>query len=269
MVRNNAISTRNQRLASIHSFVRFVQIEVPVNLFEFQKILGIPMKRNKHVPMNYLTVEAMSALLDAPDVDTKHGRRDLMILTLLYDSGARVQELIDISVSDIRTAKPTTITLYGKGGKVRTVPLMSQTTEMLIQYLKEQNIFDRVEKGNYPVFTNSRKERLSRDGITYILKKYVSIAKSENNILYPERISPHVFRHTKSMHMLQSNINLVYIRDFLGHASVTSTEIYARADVEAKRKALEMAYVKAKIPEQSNWIEDKSLIEWLKNLCDQ
>jgi len=265
--RKCAISTRNQRLACIHAFVRFVQTELPANLFEMQKILGIPAKKTSHASMSFLSPEAMSALLKSPDTTKKQGRRDLMILTLLYDSGARVQELIDLSVGDIRTDAPATITLYGKGRKIRTVPLMSQTTDLLVQYLKEQNLFGKPEKKSSPLFTNSRKERLSRAGIAYILKKYVSLAESKTNIVFPEKISPHVLRHTKAMHMLQSNINLIYIRDFLGHVNVTTTEIYAKADVEVKRKALEAAYIKTEIPEQPEWINDKSLMEWLKNLC--
>lgn len=138
---------------------------------------------------------------------------------------------------------------------------------MFIGYLKEQNLFGKNEKRNLPVFTNSRKERLSRVGIAYILKKYFALAKANTEIVYPDRISPHVLRHTKAMHMLQSNINLIYIRDFLGHVNVTTTEIYAKADVEVKRKALEAAYVQAEIPKQPEWIDDKSLMEWLKNLC--
>lgn len=265
--RKYAISSRNQRLACIHAFVRFVQTEVPENLFELQRILGIPSKKATHASINYLTADAMSTLLKAPDTTTKHGRRDLMILTLLYDSGARVQELINLSVCDVRTDKPATITLYGKGRKVRTVPLMSHTNDMFIGYLKEQNLFGKNEKRNLPVFINSRKERLSRVGIAYILNKYFALAKANTEIVYPDRISPHVLRHTKAMHMLQSNINLIYIRDFLGHVNVTTTEIYAKADVEVKRKALENAYVQAEIPEQPEWIDDKSLMEWLKNLC--
>lgn len=265
--RQYAISSRNQRLACIHAFVRFVQTEAPANLFELQRILGIPSKKTVQPSISYLSVDAMTALLKAPDTTTKHGRRDLMILTLLYDSGARVQELINLSVCDIRTDKPATITLYGKGRKVRTVPLMNRTNDMLILYLKEHNLFERNEKRNFPVFTNSRNERLSRVGVAYILNKYFTLAKADSEIVYPDRISPHVLRHTKAMHMLQSNINLIYIRDFLGHVNVSTTEIYAKADVEVKRRALEAAFVKAEIPEQAEWIDDKSLMEWLKNLC--
>ena len=217
--------------------------------------------------MTYLSVEAMSALLNEPDISTKRGRRDLMLLTLLYDSGARVQELINLSVKDVRTSAPATITLLGKGRKIRSIPLMSRTNKMLVQYLKEQQFWEIPEKLDSPLFFNSRNERLTRAGITYIIQKYVDKAKNNTDIIFPEKVTPHVFRHTKAMHLLQSNINLIYIRDFLGHVSITTTEIYARADSETKRKALEAAYVNAEAPIQPDWNDDKNLMVWLKNIC--
>ncbi|HAE62867.1 MAG TPA: integrase [Eubacteriaceae bacterium] len=264
--RNCSISTRNQRLACIHAFIKYTQPDLPANLMEIQKILGIQNKKSAHLSLSFLSVEAMSELLKVPNTHTKAGRRDLMILTLLYDSGARVQELIDLSVRDIRTESPATITLHGKGRKVRSVPLMNQTNSLMLQYLKEHQLWNRPEKLDASVFFNNRKEKFTRAGITYILNKYFSIAKENSEIVFPDKISPHVLRHTKAMHMLQSNINLVYIRDFLGHVNVSTTEIYAKADVEIKRRALEAAYVKADIPEQPNWCDDKNLMDWLKDL---
>lgn len=265
--RNCSVSTRNQRLACIHAFIRYVETELPENLFELQKILAMPSKKCTHENMTYLSVEAMSALLNEPDISTKRGRRDLMLLTLLYDSGTRVQELINLSVKDVRTSAPATITLLGKGRKIRSIPLMSRTNKMLVQYLKEQQFWERPEKLDSPLFFNSRSERLTRAGITHIIKKYVDAAKNSTEIIFPEKVTPHVFRHTKAMHLLQSNINLIYIRDFLGHVSITTTEIYARADSEIKRKALEAAYVKAEAPMQPDWNDDKNLMVWLKNIC--
>lgn len=265
--RNCSVSTRNQRLACVHAFARYVQTEFPENLLELQKILGIPSKKCSHENMNYLTIDAMSVLLNLPDVTTRRGRRDLMLLTLLYDSGARVQEIIDLSVKDIRTASPATITLHGKGRKIRSVPLMSQTNKMIVQYLKENRLWERPEKLDHPLFFNNRKEQLTRAGVTYIIKKYVNAAKTTTDVTFPEKISPHVFRHTKAMHMLQSNINLIYIRDFLGHVNVTTTEIYAKADTETKRKALEEAYIQVETPDQPDWTDDKNLMEWLRDIC--
>ena len=261
--------TRNQRLACIHSFIKYIQPDVPRYLNEMQKILSIPYKKIQSESLGYLSAEAMSVLFKMPQTETKSGRRDLMILVLLYDTGARVQELVDLKVRDIRTAAPATATLYGKGRKVRCVPIMEETNKMLLQYLKEQRLFERPEMLDFPLFFNSRHEKLTRAGITYILKKYFKVAKENHPmVVFPDKITPHVLRHTKAMHMLQSGINLIYIRDFLGHVNVSTTEIYAKADAEAKRKALEMATVKAQLPEseQPEWYSNKNLMEWLKDL---
>lgn len=168
--------------------------------------------------MSYLTPDALKAILNQPDRKTLAGRRDLVLLTTLYDTGARVQELINLVVRDIRLDQPSTIALKGKGNKIRHIPLMTRTTSMLKEYLKERRL-STAGKYDHPVFFNSRHQKLTRAGIAYIIKKYVEAAKRQNNIVLPEKISPHVFRHTKAMHLLQANINLVYIRDFLGHAS--------------------------------------------------
>ncbi len=188
-------------------------------------------------------------------------------MTLLYDSGARVQELIDLTVRDIRTENPATITLHGKGRKIRAIPLMDKTNNMMILYLKEVLLWQKPEMADHSVFYNNRKERLTRAGVTYIIQKHVDNARKNTDLVYPQKITPHVFRHTKAMHMLQANINLVYIRDFLGHVNVTTTEIYAKADSEVKRKVLESAYTEISSANFPEWSEDKSLMAWPQNLC--
>lgn len=261
--------TRNQRLAGIHSFVRYIQPDVPMYLKEMQRILGIPNKKMETPSLGYLSVEATSALFKMPESESKAGRRDLMILVLLYDTGARVQELVDLTVRDVRTMSPATVTLHGKGRKIRSIPIMSDTNKMMIQYLREQRLMNRPEMLDFPLFFNRKHEKMTRAGITYILNKYFCAAKANNpQIVFPDRITPHVLRHTKAMHMLQSGINLIYIRDYLGHVNVSTTEIYAKADAEIKRKALEASAIKARLPEtdQGDWCTNKSLMEWLKDL---
>lgn len=265
--RSCGITTRNQRLAGIHAFIRFAQTESPENLLMYQRILHIPAKKGAHKPMNYLLPEALCAVLSETDIYTRTGRRDLMLLTLLYDSGARVQEIIDLRVRDVRIENPATVTLFGKGRKVRCIPLMTKTKSMFESYLKEQSLWQQPEKLDSPLFFNNRNEKLTRAGISYIIDKYVKSAKSHTNTLFPDKISPHVFRHSKAMHMLQANINLIYIRDFLGHVNVTTTEIYAKADATAKRKALEKAYISITDKELPEWAEDKGLMNWLQSLC--
>ena len=188
-------------------------------------------------------------------------------MALLYDSGARVQEIIDLSVRDIRLEEPATVTLTGKGRRVRYVPLMSRTKNIIENYLKEQKLLGKTASLDRPVFFNRQGERLTRAGVAYIIKKYFSNARLEGKTLFPDTVSPHVLRHTKAMHLLQANVNLIYIRDFLGHVNVTTTEIYARADAEIKRKALEQTYPELITEDIPQWSEDKDLMSWLRDFC--
>ncbi len=261
------ISTRNQRLAGIQAFFRYLQAEVPDGLLMFQKIIHIPAKKGSHQPMNYLSTEALKEILAKPDTKTSSGRRGLALMTLLYDSGARVQEIIDLSVRDIRLVEPATVKLTGKGRRIRYVPLMSKTKNIIECYLKEQKLLDNTASLDRPVFFNRQGKKLTRAGVTHIIKKYFAKAKLDGNALFPEIISPHVFRHTKAMHLLQANVNLIYIRDFLGHVNVITTEIYARADAEIKRKALEQSYPELITEDIPQWSEDKDLMNWLRDFC--
>ena len=265
--RRCCITTRNQRLAAIHAFVRYLQLEMPEQLLEFQRILAIPAKKTSHKPVEYLAPDALSALLSCPDLLTPRGRRDLAMLTLLYDSGARVSELADLKIRDVRLDAPSTITLHGKGRKTRCVPLMSKTAALMRCYFAEQSLLDRSEKLDAPVFFNSRFEKLTRAGIAYILNKYVERVRNDGNVLLPESVSPHCMRLSKAVHMLQANVNLIYIRDFLGHVNVSTTEIYAKVDAETKRAALEKAYLPNSHIEYPEWNANKDLMAWLDNLC--
>ncbi|MCL6479755.1 MAG: site-specific integrase [Peptococcaceae bacterium] len=260
-------STRNQRLAGIHAFFRYLQAKAPDGLFMFQKILHIPAKKGFHQPINYLSAEALKEVLAKPDTKTSGGRRDLALMALLYDSGARVQEIIDLSVRDIRLEEPATVKLTGKGRRTRYVPLMSKTKNIIEGYLKEQKLLGNAALLDRPVFFNRQGKKLTRAGVTHIIKKYFAKAKQDGNALFPDTVSPHVFRHTKAMHLLQANVNLIYIRDFLGHVNVTTTEIYARADAEIKRKALEQSYPQLISEDIPQWSEDKDLMNWLRDLC--
>lgn len=264
-VRNNSISTRNQRLAAIHAFFRYVQLESPQHLFLCQQILSIPFKRQVQPAINYLSFEGIQAILAQPDLTTYSGRRDLVLLSLLYDTGARVQELADITVRDVRLTEPCTIKLTGKGRKTRIVPLMSKTAAILRDYISERNL-DALPLLSHPLFCNRVNQKLTRAGIAYILNKYVQLAKELKPEHLPEKISPHGLRHSKSVHLLQSGVNLVYIRDLLGHVDLKSTQIYAKADSEMKRKALEAAYKNAAPQNIPNWQDDDALLSWLKSL---
>lgn len=263
--RNCITSTRNVRLAAFHSFCRYLQTEFPDYIHSAQQILSIPMKKNRRITVEYITLDAMKLLLEKPDNSTRQGRRDMVLLSLLYDSGARAQELADLKVGDIRTASPSTVKLTGKGGKSRIVPLMKPMSELLSKYLKE-NALTGAHTLNYPLFGNRGKKKLTRAGISYIVKKYADKATNEAPELFPKRISPHCFRHSKAMHLLQSGVNLVYIRDILGHTDIQTTEVYARIDGEMKRKALEKSASNIVFDKTPEWQCDTVLMNWLKNL---
>jgi len=259
-------ATRNNRLAAIHAFYRYLQIELPHMLSRCQEILAVPYKKTQKEVMAYLTLDGVKELLSQPDNRTPSGRRDLAMLSLLYDTGARVQELADLRIGDVRLSSPTVIRLTGKGNKSRLVPIMLPTEKLLRQYLDEHDK-DYAAHSGYPLFCNRAGKKLTRAGVAYILDKYFSQAKMKGGSLFPESFSPHGLRHSKAMHLLQSGVNLVYIRDLLGHSDVSTTEVYARADEHFKRKALEQAYPSpTPISETTAWQKDDDLLAWLKNL---
>ncbi|MED4378601.1 site-specific integrase [Schinkia azotoformans] len=263
--RNCSISTRNVRLAAIHAFVRYLQRERTEFMFQSQQLLSIPFKKTKKSTIEYLTLDAIKLLLNLPDKKTALGRRDTVLLSLLYDTGARVQEICDLTVSDIRIESPSIVKISGKGNKIRIVPIMAPMSNLLKQYIKENGLNNPLAS-NYPLFFNRSKGKLTREGIAYIVKKYVNLARNKSPELFPNKVSPHCFRHSKAMHLLQAGVNLVYIRDLLGHVDIKTTEIYARIDGEMKRRALEKGnndVIANKLPE---WQRNKELMNWLKGL---
>lgn len=261
--RGNSISTRNQRLAALHSLFRYIQIQSPEYMFQCQQVLAIPFKKSGKNPVGFLNENETKALLATPDTATRKGRRDQALLSLLYDSGARVQELADLRVGDLRLDSPAQVKLTGKGRKIRNVPLMDKTVTLLQQYLHEQQL-DNPSGYEHPFFFNAQKKKLTRQGITYILKKYACACGIP-------QISPHRLRHTKAMHLTEADVNPVFIRDFLGHTDLKVTEIYSKTSVKMKRAALEKMNSGKHddvIPEKTDdWTEDKSLMYWLADLA--
>ncbi|WP_339062719.1 site-specific integrase [Tepidibacillus marianensis] len=262
--RKCSISTRNQRLAAIHSFFRYVQAEEPSGLFHFQKVIAIPTKKAKKTVVEHLTPEAMKLLLEQPDRSCLKGRRDLTLMSVLYDTEARVQELIDIKVGDVILDTPAIIILTAKGNKTRRVPLMKNTVSLLERYILE-NKLEKPWKNEYPLFTNNQHNKLTKEGVAYIISKYVTTAR-RTSTLVPSKVKAHMFRHSKAMHLLQAGVNLIYIRDFLGHVDLKTTEIYARTDTETKRKAIENVYPDLVDGNLPDWSKDQALLSWLSEL---
>jgi len=264
MDRKCSVSTRNLRLASIHSLFRYVQGEEPMGIYHFQQVISIPIKKAEKKLIKHLSPENVKHLLEQPDKGSAKGRRDLTLLSVLYDTGARVQELIDIKVCDLTLESPSVVELIGKGNKIRRVPLMKNTVALLQTYLSGSDL-DKQWKNKYPLFVNSQHKKLSKEGVAYILKKYVTMARMKYSGM-PEHVHPHVLRHSKGMHLLQAGVNLIYIRDFLGHVDIRTTEIYAITDTETKRHAIEKAYPEIISSEVPDWGKDKELLAWLSTL---
>ena len=262
--RQSAPTTRNHRLAALHAFFRYVQSEEPDRMLQCQKILAIPQRRYARPTVGYLFKEDLAEILAQPDLSNRGGRRDAVLLSILYDTGARVQELIDLSAGDVRLDPPAQVRLMGKGRKMRAVPLMENTVQLLRDHMHENHL-DRPEQFDRPLFRNGRDQRLSRSGIRYILQKHAGKARSKRPSLN-RTVTPHMLRHTKGMHLLQSGISPEMIRDFLGHVDVKTTQIYARANLEMKRIALERISDYSPVRAIPSWQQNKNLLEWLRSL---
>ena len=261
--RHNSIATRNQRLAAVSSFYRWMQSQDPARMASCQDILAIPAKKQAQPGVNHLTAGQTRRLLAQPDRSTRRGRRDATLLAVLYDTAARVQELADLTVRDIRLQPPALAVLTGKGGKTRHVPLGNNTTALLSAYLAEHDL-DQPGHDNYPLFANQHGTKLSRGGIAWIIGKYQ--ARTGDPALVSADLSPHVLRHSKAMHLYEAGVPLPYIRDILGHVDLSTTEIYARASTEAKRKALEATYTEIVTDDLPEWNQDPGLLNWLASL---
>lgn len=262
--KQNSIATRNNKLKNICTFLKFIYPYESEKMLQFQHIFNIPLKKNIEKPIEYMTIDVLKLLLNQPNISTINGRRALTLLATLYDTGARVSELINLKVRDVKfDKKSTTVKLFGKGNKIRIVPIIGNTSDLLMQYFKEHNLEN---NPNSYIFLSKLKKPLTEPGIKYIIEKY-RILSEKLSPLVPKSINPHMFRHSKAMHLLESGVNYIYIRDFLGHSNIKTTEIYAKISVEQKRKVLSEAY-KENIPEPKDavWNADKDLLNYLMNL---
>ena len=262
--RGYSASSRNQRLATLKSFAKFVQIECPDEMVLCQSILSIDGKNSEKPVIRYLSNNQIDILMEQPDISKPKGRRDLAILLLLYDSAARVQELCDLKVCDVRVDTPAVVHLFGKGNKNREVPLTEPCAKVLRRYIQENHL-DASRRSNDPLFVNPQGKKLTRSGISYVLAKYICQANEATNVAMPV-ITPHCLRHSKAMHLVEAEKSLIYIRDFLGHESIETTQIYAKSNPEARRKALETMDRKMKTPDMPDWNDDPDIKAFLKGL---
>jgi site-specific recombinase XerD len=256
--------TRNHRLSALHAFFRYLQAEDPGQIHHCQKVLAIPLRKHAQRNVGYLSKDSLAKILAQPDLTSRAGRRDAVLLSVLYDTGARVQELIDLSTGDVRLDPPEQVRVMGKGRKMRAIPLMHATVQLLRDYMQENGL-NGPEAFDTPLFQNRRGERLSRSGVRYILHKYAREARRVQ-VTPSQSVSAHTFRHTRAMHLLESGVSLDIVRDFLGHVDTRTTQIYAKANTEMKRKALAKASGAAPTPQIPSWHQDKGILEWLRSL---
>ncbi len=234
--RGNGAVTRNQRLASIKTFFHFLARTVPELMHQNERIQALKPKRTDHRPPPSLMIEEVVALLSAPDQETILGARDKALIQLLYNTGARVQELANLIINDVRFIAPATVKLTGKGQKTRIVPLWEQTVDILTYYLscrKKAGINSEI------LFINANGSPLTRFGIGKRITLHAETAAKNCPSLRNRVITPHTFRHTTALHLIESGNDITIVKEWLGHAHIKTTSQYLEVSVERKRKALE------------------------------
>ncbi len=264
-VRHNTAHTRNARLAAIHAFFRYLASIDPRFLAHCQTVIGIPFKRHARPVLDYLEREEVTHILRQIDRQQPQGQRDDAVLRLLYNTGARAQELVDLDVTHVRFSRPYLVRIHGKGHRERTCPLWAETVSALKIHLQDRGVrlMDRV-----PLFVNAKGNRLTRFGLRYIIAHRVAIAAKTSPTLLTRNVGPHTFRHTTAMHLLQSGVDLNMIRSWLGHASIETTHGYVEIDLEMKRKTLQSC--ERLLPKSGkygpSWQRDPDILTWLSRL---
>jgi integrase/recombinase XerD len=260
--RNNGVSTRNVRLSAIHAFFRFVASRNPEHLNLAQRVLGIPFKRAQQRTIDYLEYEEIDLILNAINRTTLQGSRDYALLATMFNTGARVQEVADLRAADLQLTKPFQVRLFGKGRKERYCPLWPQTAMVLRSFCNQRNLDLRSDAR---VFLNHRNEPLTRFGIRHILARCLGLACQDAPNLRKKRLHPHSIRHSTAVALLKSGVDLSTMSHLLGHASPTTTNRYAKVDLEMKRQAI--ARVKP-VPRRSRtpWSKDHTVLDWLESL---
>lgn len=262
--RQNGVGTRNVRLSAIHSFFRYLAAMYPEHLDQSRRILNIPFKRMPIPIVEYLEFEEIMAVLSAVDRSKPHGRRDYALLALMFNTGARVQEILDLKASDLQLIRPFNVHIHGKGRKERTCPIWEETAQVLRDYIEENGI-DLLKP--VTVFSNHLGGPLTRFGARYILVKYSQKASEVQPSLKKKHIHPHSIRHSTAVHLLKSGVDLSTIAHWMGHASVNTTNRYAAIDLEMKRKAIARAKpFSDETHTRDLWKQDPDIMAWLESL---
>jgi len=259
--RGGTIGTRNCRLAAIRSFFNFMASRDPASIAQCVEILNIPVKRAPVSEPCYLDPPEVAAILAQPDCSTLEGLRDHALLSFLYNSGARIQEALDLCPEAIRFDAPACVRLHGKGCKERICPLWPETVLLLRKLLKRQP-----RAPDQRLFVNRYGEPLSASGVRFKLAAYVQAAAETMPTLRAKHVTPHSFRHATAVHLVSAGVDVTIIRSWLGHVSLDTTNHYARANLETKRKALEQVAAPATEKQPPSWKRETSVLAWLDTL---
>jgi integrase/recombinase XerD len=267
-------STRNHRLNCLRAFLSYaadVNLSAVVCKAEAEKV---PLQKKTDTDTEeiiFMSEKAVTFVLNQPDTSTVKGLRDFNMLVMLYDTGARIQELLNIKLNDLSLEKSASVKLHGKGGKSRIVPLMESTVNHLKNYMKVFHPDDALQSDAYLFYVvrDNAKKRMTEDNARKLIKSYGTKARLTNDEV-PENVHPHLFRHTRAMHLYQNGMDLMLISQWLGHAQFETTKIYARADTEMKRKAIENASGNSALNKHTNAerykVDDEAILRKLMAL---
>jgi len=267
--RGNGIATRNIRLAAIHTFARFLIGHHPEHMASLQGVLALPFKRGaQRRPIDYLESDEVEALLAKIDRSSDAGQRDYALFALMLNTGARVQEVLNLRVRDVRFDAPQQVRLVGKGNKVRLCPIWPRTAKLLEAMAAKNRRSPGDELAETRIFQNRRGEPLTRFGVRYLLRKHLPERLPVGTAGAGKRIHPHALRHTTAVYLLKAGVDFATISQWLGHASLNTTMRYARADLELKRKALSQVFPEvlgAPAPGRLR-IDGSEFTRWLRRL---
>lgn len=265
--RNYSAASQKQRMSALTSFLKYASRREmsALNALNGASSAQTPKIPNAHFP--YFSVNEIKILLRLPQCNGKAGCRDIVLLSLMYDAGARAQEVCDLCIGDITIGKTSKCKLHGKGNKTREIPISQDVAKLIKKYMKERSK-NFTDNRNESFFPSQRADKMTTACIRNLVHKYVTIARIENPTLFTEEgYSPHSYRHSKAVHMLEAGVPLIYIRNFLGHETVSTTEVYARISQASVTKILAERSVANIVPKTGKNIINKNddMPDFLKN----
>jgi site-specific recombinase XerD len=261
VTRGASVATRNCRLAALRSFFLFVADREPAMAAQCAAVLRIPSKKKPKRAVCYLEAEEVAAILAQPDQTTLLGQRDHTLLAFLYNTGARIQEALDVCPKHLRLESPAHVQLFGKGRKERFCPLWPETVALVLALLRRQP-----RHPDENIFCNRYGHKLGASGVRFQVRQYIEVASKKLPSLSAKRISPHTFRHTTAVHLIAAGVDVTVISSWLGHAHLDTTNHYAQANLQTKRNALEHVAPESRPSKPPRWKQDQDLLAWLDSL---